>query len=93
MSKTLRQFYPVLVALVLALSLLYDGALFIMMMAAAIAALPLAYAPDVDEIAQQVRAHGEAEAVPRASERKAHDANTPDLRASHAQGRDQHGPG
>jgi hypothetical protein len=69
MSKTLRQFYPVLGALVLALSLLYDGALFIMMMAAAIAALPLAYAPDVDEIAQRVRANVETEAVPRASER------------------------
>jgi urea transporter len=56
MTKTLREFYPTLVALALALSLAIDGSLFIMTMAAAIATLPLAYAPDVDEIARRVRA-------------------------------------
>lgn len=55
MNRTLREFYPALVALALALSLAIDGSLFIMTMAAAIATLPLAYAPDVDQIARRVR--------------------------------------
>lgn len=55
MMRALRAFYPSLVALALALSLAIDGSLFIMTMAAAIAALPLAYGPDVDEIARRVR--------------------------------------
>jgi hypothetical protein len=58
MNRTLREFYPTLVAFALALSLAIDGSLFIMTMAAAIATLPLAYAPDVDEIARRVRAEG-----------------------------------
>ncbi len=61
MSRTLKEFYPALVALALALSLLFDGAVFIMTMAAAIAALPLAYAQDAEEIARQVRARGDAD--------------------------------
>ncbi len=56
MSRTLKEFYPPLVVLALALSLFSDGAVFIMVMAAAIAALPLAYAQDAEEIARQVRA-------------------------------------
>jgi hypothetical protein len=63
MSRTLKEFYPALVALALALSLLFDGALFIMTMAAAIAALPLAYAQDADEIARQVRSQAQADAA------------------------------
>jgi hypothetical protein len=63
MSRTLKEFYPALVALALSLSLLFDGALFIMAMAAAIAALPLAYAQDADEIARQVRSQAEADAA------------------------------
>ncbi len=62
MSRTLKEFYPPLVALALALSLLADGALFIMTMAAAIAALPLAYAQDAEEIARQVRARSDGAA-------------------------------
>lgn len=59
MNPRLRRFYPVGFALALALSLLLDGTLFIMTLAAAIAALPLAYAADVDEIARRVRAEAE----------------------------------
>jgi hypothetical protein len=58
MSKTLREFYPSVVALALALSLAIDDSLFIMTMAAAIASLPLAFAQDVDEIARRVRDAG-----------------------------------
>lgn len=56
MNPILKSLYPALVALALTLAVLLDnGALFIVMMAAAIAGLPLAYASDVDEIARRSR--------------------------------------
>lgn len=60
MSKKLRQAYPAAVAVALSVALLYDGALFIVAMAGAIAALPLAYGDQVDDIARRTRARQRA---------------------------------
>ena len=54
MWNLFRRYYPhMAVALVLAPLLLGDFALFILALAAAIALVPCAYGPDVDEIARR----------------------------------------